>query len=76
MTHVLHEVAYTDQRPDLRTSTTTQQVPTKQNHNQTKEIETVKMQKDSGKVKNTEKIQKQSVVKDNTPKGTPSSKKK
>ncbi|KAH0765011.1 hypothetical protein KY285_000882 [Solanum tuberosum] len=74
LTHVLHEVAHTYQRPDLRTSATTQQVPTKQNHNQTKEIETVKMQKDLGK--NTEKTQKQSVVKDNTPKGTPSSKKK
>ncbi|KAH0717174.1 hypothetical protein KY285_013205 [Solanum tuberosum] len=69
LTHVLHEVAHTDYRPDLRTSATTQQVPTKQNHNQTKEMET-------DKVKNTEKTQKQLAVKDNTPKGTPSSKKK
>ncbi|KAH0764604.1 hypothetical protein KY285_000475 [Solanum tuberosum] len=76
LTHVLHEVAHTDQMPDLRTSATTQQVLTKQNHNQTKEMETVKMQKDPGKVKNIEKTQKQAVVKDNTPKGTPSSKKK
>ncbi|KAH0724675.1 hypothetical protein KY289_000523 [Solanum tuberosum] len=76
LTHVLHEVAHTDQMPDLRTSATTQQVPTKQNHNQTKEMETVKMQKDLGKVKNIEKTHKQAVVKDNTPKGTPSSKKK
>ncbi|KAH0672773.1 hypothetical protein KY284_023860 [Solanum tuberosum] len=69
LTHVLHEVAHTDHRPDLRTSATTQQVPTKQNHNQAKEMET-------DKVKTTEKTQKQSAVKDNTPKSTPSSKKK
>uniref|UniRef100_M1DBI7 Uncharacterized protein n=1 Tax=Solanum tuberosum TaxID=4113 RepID=M1DBI7_SOLTU len=42
LTHVLHEVAHTDHRPDLRTSATTQQVPTKQNHNQAKEMETDK----------------------------------
>ncbi|KAK4731258.1 hypothetical protein R3W88_024246 [Solanum pinnatisectum] len=33
LTHVLHKVAHTDHRPDLRTPATTPQVPTKQNNN-------------------------------------------